>query len=123
MGMWPPLVPLQSILKELHACGSIILNGHVDRYSRIHDMNSSDTPAILAQASYDFNGGEICTSIGTLHNILVRQHVQSILNGHVDRSIILNGHVDRYSMTDDMNSSDAHAILAQTPYDFYAGEN
>ena len=68
--MWPPLVPLQSILKELHACGSIILNLHVDRYSMTDDMNSSDARAILALAPYDFNGGEICTSVGTLHNIV-----------------------------------------------------
>jgi hypothetical protein len=74
--------------------GGLILNGHVDRYSMIDDMNSTDAHAILAQIPYDFNGGEICTSVGTLHNILVRQHVQSILNGHVDRSysmgLILN---------------------------------
>jgi hypothetical protein len=34
------------------------------------DMNSSDARAILALAPYDFNGGEICTSVGTLHNIV-----------------------------------------------------
>jgi hypothetical protein len=46
-----------------------------DRYSRIDDMNSSDARAILAQTPCDFNGGEICMSFGTWHNILlVRQH-------------------------------------------------
>jgi hypothetical protein len=38
-----------------------------DLYSRIDDMNSSDARAILAQTPYDFNGGEICMSVGTLH--------------------------------------------------------
>jgi hypothetical protein len=51
-----------------------------DRYTRIDDMNSTDAHAILAQTAYDFNGGEICMSVGTLRNIHVRQHVQSILN-------------------------------------------
>jgi hypothetical protein len=46
-----------------------------DRYSRVDAMNSTDARAILAQTPYDFNGGEICTSIGTLHNIHVLQHV------------------------------------------------
>jgi hypothetical protein len=43
-------------------------------------MNSTDAHAILAQTPYDFNGGEIFTSVGTLHNIHVLQYVQSILN-------------------------------------------
>jgi hypothetical protein len=55
-------------------------------------MNNSDTRAILAQIPYDFYGGEICTIVGTLNNILVRQHVQSTCGS------ILNGHVDQYSM-------------------------
>jgi hypothetical protein len=40
-----------------------------DQYSRIDDMNSSDAHATIAQTPCDFNGGEICTSVGTLHNI------------------------------------------------------
>jgi hypothetical protein len=65
-----------------------ILNGHVDlysactiefhRYSRVDDMNRSDTHAILAQLPYDFNGGEICTSVGTLHNIHVIPWILSL---------------------------------------------
>jgi hypothetical protein len=46
-------------------------------------MNSSDARAILAQTPYDFNGGEICMSVGTLHDIHVLQHV--------DRSYSTNG--------------------------------
>jgi hypothetical protein len=44
-------------------------------------MNSTNAHAILAQTPYDFNGGEICTSFGTLHNI-------HVLLQHVDRSIL-----------------------------------
>jgi hypothetical protein len=52
-----------------------------DWYSRINDMNSTNARAILTQTPYDFNGGEICTSIGTLHNMQCEtQHVQLILN-------------------------------------------
>jgi hypothetical protein len=52
----------------------------VDWYSRSNDMASVDAWAILAQIPYDFYGGEICTSVDTLHNIHVIHNVDSILN-------------------------------------------
>jgi hypothetical protein len=63
-------------------------------------MNSSDTHA-LAQIPCDFNGGEICMSIGTLYNTWTT--------------------ICTLTKTDDMNSSDTHA-LAQIPCDFNGGE-
>jgi hypothetical protein len=38
-------------------------------------MASANAQAILAQIPNDFYGGEICTSVGTLHNIHVLQYV------------------------------------------------
>jgi hypothetical protein len=40
-----------------------------------HEMASANAHAILAQIPCDFNGGEICTSVSTLHNIHVIKHV------------------------------------------------
>jgi hypothetical protein len=51
-------------------CGSI-LNKQWIVTSMIDDTNSSDARAILAQIPCDFNGGEICRSVGTQHNIHV----------------------------------------------------
>ena len=63
-------------------------------------MNSCcDAHAILARNTCDFNGGEICVSVGTVHNIVRLSKID-----------------------DDMNSSDARASLAQIPYEFNGGE-
>jgi hypothetical protein len=45
----------------------------------INDMNSSDARAILAQIPCDFNGGEICMSIRTLHHILCTSSASYVL--------------------------------------------
>ena len=49
---------------------------HVDRYStfmwldtQFDDMASADDHAILSRTPQDFNGGENCMAVGTLHNI------------------------------------------------------
>jgi hypothetical protein len=85
-------------------------------------MTSADARAILAQIPYDFYGGEICLSIGTLHNIhLIHDDSNDTQRMRVSLSI-LKVHVDRYSSDDDMNSSKARAILTQIPLHFNGGE-
>jgi hypothetical protein len=44
------------------------------------DMNSANAHAILAQITCYLNGGENCTSIGTVHSILLVEYVDQ----HVD---------------------------------------
>jgi hypothetical protein len=73
---------------------------------KIDDMNSSDARAILAQIPCDFNGGEICTSVGTLHNEHVLQHVDCRYSTNSESILVLNN----------------EAILAQNTCDFYAGK-
>jgi hypothetical protein len=55
------------------------------QYSRTHEMNrwtdevnSSNPHAILVKIPCDFKGGEICTSVGTLHNIHVIPWILSL---------------------------------------------
>jgi hypothetical protein len=80
----------------------------VDWYSRIDDMNSTNAHAILAQTPYVFNGGEICTSISTQHNILVRQYVQLIFNKWQQMA-------DRYSMTNDQWNDKCRCLINSGP--------
>jgi hypothetical protein len=61
-------------LCTIYMCCNMWIDHHTqrkeDQYSRIDDMNSSNAHAILAKIPYDFNGGEIFTSVGTLHTYM-----------------------------------------------------